>query len=159
LREEAINGLVGVHVTVLKSSIDLLLGAVMHNLLQALHHLPRRRWDCRYPITSLPTTASSSPTHSLPPSLSLSLYGRLRSGKAGRVRHSLGFPFADGKKKKSKETKISNKAFSISPALALALHRKPFLALNSLPAYLSCFSLSLSLSLCAIFFFLFFWVF
>jgi hypothetical protein len=85
LREEAINGLVGVHVTVLKSSIDLLLGAVMHNLLQALHHLPRRRWDCRYPITSLPTTASSSPTHSLPPSLSLSLSLSVGDSDLGRL--------------------------------------------------------------------------
>jgi hypothetical protein len=87
----------------------------------------------------------------LPLPLPLSL---CRSGKADRVRHSLGFPFAKSNKK-SKEMKISlQSSLSISPALVV-LHRKPFLALKSLPVYLSCFSLSLSLSVRNFFFYSF----
>lgn len=42
MREETINGLVGVHIAVLESGIDLRLGTINY-LLQALHNLPRPR--------------------------------------------------------------------------------------------------------------------
>uniref|UniRef100_A0A2P2M5P3 Uncharacterized protein n=1 Tax=Rhizophora mucronata TaxID=61149 RepID=A0A2P2M5P3_RHIMU len=68
LREEAINGLVRVHITLLKHGVDLSL-RIINNLLHALHHLPRPRRYRRY-STVAPTAAaasSSSPTHSARP--------------------------------------------------------------------------------------------
>lgn len=69
--EEATDSFVGVHVTLPKHSIDLVLREIMDNLLQALHHLPRPRWNPRNPTAALAIVASSFATH---PLLHLSLF-------------------------------------------------------------------------------------
>lgn len=73
LGEESVDGLVRVHIALPEHGVDLRLRAV-HDLLEALHQLPRPRRDrgrrhrCRRSVPPAPRPSSASAPHPLLPS-------------------------------------------------------------------------------------------